>query len=556
MRGFIQRDDIVGSRRRGANVGQLCAGLLVAPANQIASIGRLVGQLDQLRSSVLRRVHRVTVVHVHRAAVRLVVHVCRLLSRIAALRLVRLRLALHHSRRARHRVHVLVGGGGGRDARQFARRVAHVPGDARRRHRWHRRQLDDLAQGILRVLHSCAGIAGGAAAAVAAVLQLDQVADGVQLGQLAVDVERAEQQAARDELHLPRDVVGRHMQLLLQQQLQLLLRVLLQQQQLQTLVLQRVARQVAGALHPAQRLLQRHLLLEEGDRLLAVRAVQVLQHVALLATYRGDRVDRHVTDVLFHLLHVALTFVDHAQLRAHVRDALLAERYESVERLALLRRALVQRRHVVRAMLVKRAQHADARLALLAVEAHHLVGVHLARDVLLGADVEQVVRLRDARAPVQLHASPAQVLVALETLQQRLAVRRSARRLADLADGRRRLPLVDDLREAGDEEVVGQAPDAARRHVGLAPTDGTGDGAGVQQVAVRPLGLRLQVLLQAAGAESVQADQRLRLVVQLEADLADEKLVVYLVHQLHSVRHICAAVGVDLCTDGAVFVRV
>ena len=63
-------------------------------------------------------------------------------------------------------------------------------------------------------------------------------------------------------------------------------------------------------------------------------------------------------------------------------------------------------------VLLKGAQDTDAGLARLAEEADDLAGVRLALDVLFHIHVEQTVRLRDARVPVQLDTLPAHHLAA------------------------------------------------------------------------------------------------------------------------------------------------
>ena len=92
----------------------------------------------------------------------------------------------------------------------------------------------------------------------------------------------------------------------------------------------------------------------------------------------------------------------------------------------------------------------------------------------------------------------------------------------------------DDLGEAGDEEVVGQSLDAAGGELRALAAQRARELAIVGVLLVRRLGAH--VALDAVLAERVQTAEALGTPVRLEADLADEELVVDLLCQASAER--------------------
>jgi len=88
------------------------------------------------------------------------------------------------------------------------------------------------------------------------------------------------------------------------------------------------------------------------------------------------------------------------------------------------------------------------------------------------------------------------------------------------------------LGETGHEEVVGEFLDAADRQLCPLATQRTRE---LSIVGVLLVGrLRVNVVVDALFAERVQARQTLGVAVRVEADLADEKLVVDFLREAHS----------------------
>lgn len=188
------------------------------------------------------------------------------------------------------------------------------------------------------------------------------------------------------------------------------------------------------------------------------------------------------------------------------------------------------------AMFGERARHTNAHLALFAKESHLLVRVALAHDVLLDLELIDGVIGRDLHLLMGLHAPATHQLLTLDAFGGGVAFL-VVDALANVAEGYLGRPLrQEQLVEAADEKVVVEFAHAAARYHRLLAANRTRELA-IVRVLVRAL--RRHVLLDALLAERVQTRQAFRLAEVLEADLAREELVVYLLGELNRL---------DLCT--------
>ena len=265
------------------------------------------------------------------------------------------------------------------------------------------------------------------------------------------------------ELHAPRhedDVLVHGLGQVLEghvgQAAQLVLHLLLEEQQLDVLALQHQLRQVAGALQGVQVVLHLPFPVDVLHHLGPVHAVQVVDQLLLAAADVGDELDGHVVDSLLGGLDDGLALSQQLQLRVVGVRAVLAGVQQGLDVLLVLGHGLGELRDLVVLVLVEGAQHADAGLAGLAVEAHDLVRVLLALNVLLDLAVEEAVVLGDLGLAVQVHAGLAQQLVAVQAFGGRLAML-AVDQLAEIAEGELGRALAGHhLPEAGDQEVVRQ----------------------------------------------------------------------------------------------------
>lgn len=116
-------------------------------------------------------------------------------------------------------------------------------------------------------------------------------------------------------------------------------------------------------------------------------------------------------------------------------------------------------------MLLERTQYADAQLARLAVESHHLVGMFIAPDVLFDLDVEDGVAARNLDLLVGSDACLTQHLGTVQTLGCSFA-ELLINHLADVAEGKLgEAPATDHLRKIRHEKVVWEFLDASDRQL-------------------------------------------------------------------------------------------
>lgn len=191
--------------------------------------------------------------------------------------------------------------------------------------------------------------------------------------------------------------------------------------------------------------------------------------------------------------------------------------------------------------------------------------MYLALDVTIVANSEESVRCRDFGLAVKLGAVSTQQFVAVDALDGRrrllllplpprvfaaaapfVVVPDDADRPTDLAaaaaaaaaaaglGGERRTSTPDDVGQLGDEEVVGQAPDAAARQRRARAAARARQVAVVrQQEPVRPVLLvHLVVRLEAVGAVRVLAGEHLRMAERARAEPTLEELVVQLLDEV------------------------
>ena len=184
---------------------------------------------------------------------------------------------------------------------------------------------------------------------------------------------------------------------------------------------------------------------------------------------------------------------------------------------------------------IKGAKNTNASFAGLAVETDDFILVLLALNILLDLHVENAVVACDLGLLVELHALFTQQFSAIQALGSRLAVL-MVHHLANIAKRELTRPLsADDLSQIRHQKVIRQLLNSSNWQLCTFAAQRARELAVVAVLLVSRL--RHDMVLDAFLTECVEAIETLGVLVDLQADLTNQELIVDLLGEFPSGRH-------------------